>query len=103
MATSGGYCPDYTPLRASSCAEFLGCTPPPFSFLELVKPGSKAGNAGISMPSLAPTADALDTERHQGPFRSVTNSAKKPWIIGILIVLAVVVAALWLLTFKDFP
>jgi hypothetical protein len=103
MATSGGYCPDYTPLRAPSYAEFLGCTPPPFSFLELVKPTSKNGNAGISTPSLAPTIDVLDTERHPGPITSVTESAKKPGIIGVLIALAVVVAALWLLTFENFP
>ena len=41
MATSGGYCPDYTPLRASSSAEFLGCTSRRFSFLTLVKGTSR--------------------------------------------------------------
>ena len=34
---------------------------------------------------------------------SVAESVEKPWIIGVLIALAVVVAALWLLTFKNFP
>jgi hypothetical protein len=33
----------------------------------------------------------------------VSESAKKPWTIGVLIALAVVVAALWLLMFKSFP
>jgi len=36
MATSGGSCPDYTPVRAPSCAEFLGCTSYPFSLLDFV-------------------------------------------------------------------
>ena len=31
------------------------------------------------------------------------ESVKKPWVIGALIALAVAVAALWLLTFTDFP
>jgi hypothetical protein len=46
MATSGGYCPDYTPLRASSSAELLGCTPPQFSLLTPVKGMSQITFAG---------------------------------------------------------
>src|ERR1700674_5706318 len=46
MATSGGYCPDYTPLQAPSCSEFLGCAPPHFSFLKLVRGMSQINLAG---------------------------------------------------------
>ena len=46
MATSGGYCPDYTPLRAPAYAEFLGCTQSPFSLLENVKGTSQIDVAG---------------------------------------------------------
>ena len=47
MTTSGGYCPEYTPLRASSCAEFVGCTAPSFSLLENVK-GTSQVTSGAS-------------------------------------------------------
>jgi hypothetical protein len=33
----------------------------------------------------------------------MVESVRKPWVIGLLIALAAVIAALWLLTFKDFP
>jgi hypothetical protein len=47
--------------------------------------------------------DMLDTKHHPGPSILVTESVKKPWIISVLIALAVAVVALWLFTFKDFP
>jgi hypothetical protein len=49
-----------------------------------------------------PAIDVLDKRHQSGPSMSVTESVKKPWIVGVLIALAVVVVALWLLTFNDF-